>query len=162
MNCDVPKQYIDRDKCFAQWPNFPCYDPKQKACHSTSGVQLLDPVGDIIYSATRAYTAGYDLISSLMGIKPPRLRRQSDRDLDERLYGYATTTFPVKTNIPLMKISETGPLAQRFLNPNEIKNYKKKGEYVINIIKNTLKTKRKKTKGGYRRRKRIKTRKNVR
>ena len=139
MECSEPTQRINRDKCYAQWPYFPCYDKNQKACYSPDGVQLFDPVGDVMDVAIRSYKAAFDFVTRVLGSTPPRLRGEADRKLAERLYTWGPTTLQmVPATTAITKASEGGPLAPRHYNARDLERQIIDGRETLRQIGNTV------------------------
>ena len=168
MDCDDINQQINRDKCYAQWPHFPCYDPNKKTCHSTDGVQLFDPVGDVMDVVMRSYRAAFDYVTRTLGRNPPQDRRRSDRELADQFYAWGPSALgmvppgtarrtrawgptvappiPVagpqaaltEMRHPIIRAEEGGPLAPRFYNAEDMEQQIRTGQEILQRVGDTI------------------------
>ncbi len=66
---------LDRIKCASYWPDYACYEPRMRHCVNEQGVVLVDPIGDLAYTAALFYSGAVD---SLFG-SPTNKEKQEAR-----------------------------------------------------------------------------------
>jgi len=119
-------QFVDRNKCYNHWPQFPCYDPRMRACHSEDGVQLFDPVSDMWDGVSTAYLAVLDFAEHLLRGKKGTKDPEMDRRIKETLntWGPAFVGGPrplmmsgdpvLATTNPLIRAAEQNPIGRYY------------------------------------------------
>ena len=125
------KHIPDKDKCYSQWPQFPCYDENAKVCYDTNGdVQLLDPIADILYSIGTMYIESTRLLSQLIA---GEIRRnpQNETTIRQFFHDYGTSIHPLSDK--LLKSADNVRYYSNELIENNINN-------IIDVVKQKMPT----------------------
>lgn len=64
--CSAQDTIVNRDKCYYNWPKYPCYSKKYKSCFSPDGTMLEDPFFHIYDGLARAYIWGFNTASETL------------------------------------------------------------------------------------------------
>ena len=86
----------NRSECFPQWPNYPCWVQREKACYNTKGnEQLFDPLSDIFKPLSNILGSIHTaILTSMFSISEPQ-REQSRNLYFEFLNSWASTIVPI-------------------------------------------------------------------
>ena len=121
INCSTDEQKVDQDKCFNHWPQYPCYDRRTRTCNSPDGVQLFDPVSDVLYGTSSLYLSILNFAENLLMETPARDRPAVDRSIRRTIntWGPSFVGGPrpimfsgdpaLETGIPIVNIAEQFP-----------------------------------------------------
>lgn len=110
---------VSERKCFANWPNFPCYNSKTLSCESTDGTILFDPISDYIYIFSETLLSmGKLLMGSLAKLPDIEKKKQ-----EEKLIRYFAEN--VTKLVPLPKLISSLKTIQDINNQNTEQNRKK-------------------------------------
>ena len=84
MECKKSGHSINQRKCHNNWPKYPCYSPRDRACYNTDGTeQYFDPVSDTIDAVTSGYLSIYDYFFNKLverGMPPSEAREIAIRE----------------------------------------------------------------------------------
>ena len=86
----------NRSECFPQWPNYPCWVQRERACYNTKGnEQLFDPLSDIFKPLSNILGSIHTaILTSIFSISEPQ-REQSRNLYFEFLNSWASTIVPI-------------------------------------------------------------------
>jgi hypothetical protein len=92
ISCKNPEHRVDRRKCTAHWPHYPCYSKKNRSCYDSQGeILLFDPVSSIIQIATELFLSVIHTMEQLMLSKEYKMNDDKIREFaQERM----TTLMP--------------------------------------------------------------------
>jgi len=121
INCSTNEQQVDQNKCFNHWPQYPCYDRRTRTCNSPDGVQLFDPVSDVLYGASSLYLSVLNFAEALLMETPARDRPAVDRSIRRTIHDWGPSFVggprpimfsgdpALETAIPIVNIAEQFP-----------------------------------------------------
>ena len=80
--CDIGKP--DRYACANKWPDYPCYT-NRRTCVNQEGIELVDPIGDIVITAAYGITDAYKMLSSWLSQEDVDTI-ENDQELQVRIF----------------------------------------------------------------------------
>tara|TARA_B110000483_G_scaffold205618_1_gene249364 strand:+ start:116 stop:661 length:546 start_codon:yes stop_codon:yes gene_type:complete len=96
---------IDTRKCSHLWPRYPCYRKKHLSCENTDGVELVDPIDNVLYAVGESYVALGNLSRALLDMGPKDKRDENEEKLIRYFRQYGTELFPFQETA--LKIADT-------------------------------------------------------
>jgi len=115
-DCRGVGHQADMEKCFVQWPNYPCYHERTRACYNEEGTeQLFDPMADLSYALSQGYIAALETIGHLSG-QPPSDNVRAASAAEFHNFLFPTLIAPRITGVA--SLGERGPLGRA--NPEAI------------------------------------------
>ena len=86
---------IDTRKCSHNWPRYPCYNKKMRACQSTDGEVLFDPLDDLLYSLGETWVSLANLADNSYLQISPETRQEREQKMIRYLRNYGTSHIPL-------------------------------------------------------------------
>lgn len=83
--CSLPDTIVDRDKCYHNWPKYPCYSKKYRSCFSPDGTMLEDPFFHVYDGLARAYIWGFNTAAETLAERKIASDPMAEQKLREQL-----------------------------------------------------------------------------
>ena len=151
ISCKNPEHKVDRRRCIAHFPHYPCYSKQNRSCYNkNSDTILFDPVSSIIQIATELFLSVIHTMEQLMLSKEYKMNDDKIREFaQERMTTLMPFQNPLHSGLDIIRYKSLTPGQEKqlenILEPaleRALKMYKQQTRTLTKKTKKTKKTKR--------------------